>query len=45
MNFEANQVQYFVMNNFPEEKWFITKPSKETLVGGLKDYIDASPEE
>mmetsp|Transcript_10287 Transcript_10287/g.15684 ORF Transcript_10287/g.15684 Transcript_10287/m.15684 type:complete len:138 (+) Transcript_10287:1575-1988(+) len=38
-NYEPDQIQYIAMSDYPQESWFITKPSKDALLHTLKAYI------
>ncbi len=39
-NYDPAQIQYIAMSNYPQESWFITKPSRDALLHTLNAFAD-----
>lgn len=39
-NFDKSQIQYLIMNNFPQENWYIAEKSKDNLIENLEGYLN-----
>jgi predicted RNA-binding protein with PIN domain len=39
-NFDKSQIQYLIMNNFPQENWYIAEKSKDSLIENLEGYLN-----